>query len=53
MISIHISDWSIITGSGATKREVGGGQVKFYPYKKGEGGKGFSIAEGGAQRVLR
>ena len=25
----------------------GGGQVKFYPYEKGEGGKCFSHAEGG------
>ena len=32
-----------------------GGQVKFYPYKKGgRGGKSFSYAEGGggAQQVL-
>ena len=29
----------------------GGGQVKFYPYKKG-GRKSFSQAEGGAQNVL-
>ena len=28
------------------------GQVKIYPYKKG-GGKSFSHAEGGAQKVLR
>ena len=38
-------------GGGATKREGGGGHVKFYPYKKG-GGKCFSHAEGGAQKVL-
>ena len=31
-------------GGGATKQE--GGQVKFYPYEKGDG-KSFSHAEGG------
>ena len=30
-----------------------GDQVKFYPYKKGGGGKSFSRAEAGAQKVLR
>ena len=45
-----IRDWSLIMGRGATKRERGGGHVKFYPYKKG-GGKSFSHAEGGAQQV--
>ena len=29
----------------------GGGHVKFYPYEK-RGGKSFSHAEGGAQKVL-
>ena len=42
-------DWSLIAGRGATKRE--GGHVKFYPMKRG-GGKSFSHAEGGAQKVL-
>ena len=28
---------------------MGGGQVKFYPYKKG-GGKSFSHAEGGRKK---
>ena len=28
-----------------------GGHMKFYPYEKG-GGKSFSHAEGGAQKVL-
>ena len=39
---------------GATKRERGGGHVKFYPYEKGGGGggKSFSHSEGGAQKVL-
>ena len=49
-----LRDWSLIMGSGATKRE--GVQVKFYPYKKkGGSGKGFRHAEagGGAQQVLR
>ena len=27
------------------------GHVKFYPYEKGGGGKSFSHAEGGAQKV--
>ena len=30
----------------------GGGHVKFYPYEKGGGGKSFSHAEGGAEKVL-
>ena len=31
----------------------GGGHVKFYPYEKGRGGgKSFSHAEGGSQKVL-
>ena len=34
----------------ATKPEDGG-HVKFYPYENG-GGKSFSHAEGGAQKVL-
>ena len=45
----HIGDWSLITGRGATKWQ--GGQVKFYPYKKGGGGKSFSCAKAGAQKV--
>ena len=48
-------DWSSITwrgGSGATKPEGGGGQVKFYPYKKREG-KSFSHTDRGAQKVVR
>ena len=48
---VYIRDWSLITArGGATKRE-GGGHVKFYPYEK-EGGKSFSHAEGGSQKVL-
>ena len=35
-------------GRGATKREGGGGHVKFYPPRKGgRGGKSFSHPEGG------
>ena len=34
----HFGDWSLITGSGATKLQAG--QVKFYPYKRGGGGGG-------------
>ena len=38
---------------GTTKHEVGG-QVKFYPFKKGGGGrKGFSHAEGGRGQQKR
>ena len=47
--------WGLVTnygeGGGATKRQ--GVQVKFFPYKKGGGGKSFSLAEVGAQQVLR
>ena len=46
----RVRDWSLITGrGGATKWE--GRHVKFYAYEKG-GGKSFSHAEGGAQKVL-
>ena len=38
-------------GGGVTKREGGGGQVKFYPYEKGHR-KSFSLAERGAEKVL-
>ena len=48
--SYTIRDWSLITGRrGATKWE--GGHVKFYPYEKGGGQKGFSHVEGGTQKV--
>ena len=46
-----IRDWSLITGRGATKRE-GGGAREVLPLRKGGGGKSFSHAEGGAQKVL-
>ena len=46
-----VRDWSLITWrGGATHWE--GGHVKFYAYEKGGGGKSFSHAEGGAQKVL-
>ena len=50
-----LKEWSLITGRGGglQKRERGGGQVKFYPYKNGMGGGSFSYAEEGAQQVLR
>ena len=37
------------------KKKQEWGQVRFYPYKRVEGGGGgsFSHAEGGAQKVLR
>ena len=49
----QIREWSLITGSwGSYKSGGGGGQVKFYPYKKG-GTTSFSHAEGGTKKVLR
>ena len=52
--AILLRDWLLITGRGwrGYKTGGGGGQVKFYPYKKGGGGS-FSHAEGGSQKVLR
>ena len=41
-------DRSLITGRGGDGRE--GGQVKFYSYGKGGGGR-FSNAEGDAQKM--
>ena len=39
-------------GGGATKRK-GGGHMKFYPYKKGGGGRiCFSHAEGGQKTTV-
>ena len=42
-----IRDWSLIRGRGATKWE--GGQVKFYPYEKGDG-KSFNHTHWGEGR---
>ena len=40
-------------GWGATKREVGGGgQVKFYPYRKERSGGLLAMLNEGAQNVL-
>ena len=39
-------------GGGGTKKGKGG-HDKFYPYEKGGGGKRFSHADRGAQKVLR
>ena len=50
MISL-LRDWSLITGRGGATNGRGG-HVKFYPYEKGGGGKSFSHAERGAQKVL-
>ena len=48
-----VRDWSLIKGrGGGYKTGGGGGHVKFYAYEKGGGGKSFSHAEGGAQKVL-
>ena len=43
----HFGDWSLIIGRGATKWQVGG-QVKFYPYKRGGEQKNISaLLKGG------
>ena len=51
----HFGDWSLITGRVGYKT-AGGGQVKFYPYKRGAE-RNFFLAMlkggGGAQHVLR
>ena len=48
---LQVRDWSLITGrGGATKRE--GGACEVLPLRKGGGGKSFSHAEGGAEKVL-
>ena len=51
---VMFKDWSLNAGRGATKREVGGGHVKFYPYEKGGGAKKVlaMLKGGGAQQVL-
>ena len=46
-------DWSLITGrGGGYKTGGGGGAREVLPLRKGGGGKSFSHAEGGAQKVL-
>ena len=48
---LALRDWSLITGrGGATKWE--GGAREVLPLRKGGGGKSFSHAQGGAQKVL-
>ena len=48
-----INDQSLIMGRGGGYRIGGVGHVKFYPYEKGGwGGKSFSNAKEGAQKVL-
>ena len=39
-----------MTGGGGLQNGRGGGQVKFYPYKKGGGEKRFSHPEGGCTK---
>ena len=46
-----IRNWPLITGRGGGLQNGRGWHVKFYPYEKGGGGKSFSHAEGGAQKV--
>ena len=49
-----LRDWSLITGKWGGYETGGGRHVKlFLPRRKGGGGKSFSHAEGGAQKVLR
>ena len=45
-----VRDWSLITGRGGLQNGRGG-TGSFTPTKRG-GGKSFSHAEGGAQKVL-
>ena len=50
----ELRDWSLITGRGGGYKTGGGGACEVLPLRKGgEGGKSFSHAEGGAQKVLR
>ena len=51
IVYIALRDWSLIMGRGGYKTG-GGGRMKFYPYKKGGGGKSFSHAEEGVQKVF-
>ena len=50
VVTLVVRDWSLITGRGGLQNGRGG-HVKFYPHEKG-GGKSFSHAEGGAQKVF-
>ena len=44
---------AVCNGEGGGYKTGGGGHLKFYPYEKRGGGKGFSHAEGGwAQQVF-
>ena len=50
-ITLYFSDWSLITGrrGGVYKTGEGGEASEVLPLQKGEGGKGFSHADKGAQ----
>ena len=48
----HFWDWSLSMGRGGGATKLQGGQVKFYPYKRGgERKKVLAIVMGGAQKV--
>ena len=47
-----LREWSLITGRGGGYKTGGGGAREVLPLRKGGGGKSFSHAEGGAQKVL-
>ena len=52
VIQPYLRDWSLITGRGGGYK-TGGGAREVLPLQKGGGGgKSFSHAEGGAQKVL-
>ena len=48
-----IRDWSLITGWGGLQKRGRGDMISFTPTKRGWGGKRFSHADRGAQKVLR
>ena len=51
MLNSPLRDWSLITGGGGGYK-TGGGQVKFYPYKKRGGGaeRGLAMLKAGATK---
>ena len=52
MRNVNLRDWSLITGRGGGLHNRRGGAREDLPLRKGGGGKSFSSAEGGAQKVL-
>ena len=51
--TIHLRDWSLITGRGGGYKTGGGGAREVLPLRKGGGAeKSLCHSEGGAQNVL-